>query len=54
VTQLGDVLTGTAEGRRSATDITTFDSTGLAIQDLAVALLALDRTADLALPTIAL
>jgi len=36
VTQLGDVLTGSAEGRRSAEEITLFDSTGLAIQDLAI------------------
>jgi ornithine cyclodeaminase/alanine dehydrogenase-like protein (mu-crystallin family) len=54
VTQLGDVLNGTAGGRGSAADITAFDSTGLAIQDLAVALLALERAADPALPTIAL
>ena len=32
VTQLGDVLAGTAEGRRSDDEITVFDSTGLAIQ----------------------
>ena len=38
VTQLGDVLVGTAEGRRSADETTVFDSTGLAIQDLAIAL----------------
>ena len=37
VTQLGDVLVGAAEGRRSAEEITLFDSTGLAIQDLAIA-----------------
>ena len=37
VTELGRVLTGDAEGRRSAEDITLFDSTGLAIQDLAIA-----------------
>ena len=37
VIQLGDVLTGEAEGRRSADEITLFDSTGLAIQDLAIA-----------------
>lgn len=37
VTDLGHVLTGEAEGRRSARDITLFDSTGLAIQDLAIA-----------------
>jgi ornithine cyclodeaminase/alanine dehydrogenase-like protein (mu-crystallin family) len=52
VTQLGDVLAGTAEGRRSPDDITIFDSTGLAIQDLAVALAALERADDLDLPTI--
>ena len=51
VTQLGDVLAGTAEGRRSPDDITIFDSTGLAIQDLAVALAALQRADDL-VPTI--
>jgi alanine dehydrogenase len=52
VAQLGDVLTGTAEGRRSDQDITVFDSTGLAIQDLAIALAALERADDLALSTV--
>jgi alanine dehydrogenase len=47
VAQLGDVLVGTAEGRRSDRDITIFDSTGLAIQDLAIALAALERANDL-------
>ncbi len=37
VTDIGRVLVGEAEGRRSAEDITLFDSTGLAIQDLAIA-----------------
>ena len=37
VTQLGDVIAGRAEGRRSAEEITLFDSTGLAIQDLGIA-----------------
>ena len=37
VTDLGAVLTGDADGRRDAADITLFDSTGLAIQDLAIA-----------------
>jgi ornithine cyclodeaminase/alanine dehydrogenase-like protein (mu-crystallin family) len=37
VTELGTVLVGDADGRRSAGDITLFDSTGLAIQDLAIA-----------------
>ncbi len=36
VIQLGEVLTGSAAGRRSAEEITLFDSTGLAIQDLAI------------------
>jgi alanine dehydrogenase len=38
VTQLGDVLAGVAPGRSSPGEITVFDSTGLAIQDLAVAI----------------
>ena len=54
VTQLGDVLIGTAEGRDTGQDITVFDSTGLAIQDLAIALAALERAAELDLPEIAL
>jgi alanine dehydrogenase len=54
VTELGDVLTGKALGRESKDDITIFDSTGLAIQDLAVALAALERAGDLDLPTIEL
>jgi alanine dehydrogenase len=37
VNQLGDVLTGSADGRRSDEEVTLFDSTGLAIQDLAIA-----------------
>ena len=52
VVQLGDVLAGTAEGGRSDRDITIFDSTGLAIQDLAVALAAMERAGDLDLPEI--
>jgi alanine dehydrogenase len=36
VTQLGEVLTGDADGRDSPEDVTLFDSTGLAIQDLAI------------------
>ena len=52
VTELGDVLAGTAEGRSSHDDVTVFDSTGLAIQDLAIALAALERADALGLPTI--
>jgi alanine dehydrogenase len=50
VAQLGDVLIGNAEGRQSARDITIFDSTGLAIQDLAIALAAMERAEELDLP----
>ncbi len=50
VAQLGDVLIGTAEGRQSERDITIFDSTGLAIQDLAIALAAMERVEELELP----
>jgi ornithine cyclodeaminase/alanine dehydrogenase-like protein (mu-crystallin family) len=38
VRELGDVMTGAAEGRSSPEAITLFDSTGLAIQDLALCL----------------
>ena len=48
VTELGAVLIGEAEGRRDDEDVTAFDSTGLAIQDLAVALAALERVDELA------
>jgi alanine dehydrogenase len=47
VTELGLVLAGRAEGRRDDDDATVFDSTGLAIQDLAVALAALERVDEL-------
>jgi alanine dehydrogenase len=50
VTMLGDVLAGTADGRRSGAEITLFDSTGLAIQDLAIALAAVERLDELDLP----
>jgi alanine dehydrogenase len=46
VTELGAVLTATAQGRASDEESTAFDSTGLAIQDLAIALAALDRIDD--------
>jgi alanine dehydrogenase len=54
VAQLGDVLIGTADGRQSERDITIFDSTGLAIQDLAIALAAIEHAEKLDLPTIEL
>ena len=42
VTELGAVLAGDARGRPGPEAVTLFDSTGLAIQDLAVAAAALD------------
>jgi alanine dehydrogenase len=54
VTSLGDVLAGTAPGRLADGEITAFDSTGLAIQDLAIALAALERASDLRPPTLEL
>jgi ornithine cyclodeaminase/alanine dehydrogenase-like protein (mu-crystallin family) len=50
VTELPAVLAGQVEGRRSDDEITAFDSTGLAIQDLAIAIAALERAGDLDLP----
>jgi alanine dehydrogenase len=47
VTALGAVLDGTALGRGRDDEITVFDSTGLAIQDLAIALAALERAGEL-------
>jgi alanine dehydrogenase len=54
VTQLPDVLAGTAGGRRSDDEITVFDSTGLAIQDLAIALAAMERVDELDVPRVEL
>jgi alanine dehydrogenase len=52
VNELGAVLAGQAPGRQSPDDITIFDSTGLAIQDLAIALAAMERSDELDLPTL--
>jgi ornithine cyclodeaminase/alanine dehydrogenase-like protein (mu-crystallin family) len=54
VTQLGDVLVGDATGRASDDEITAFDSTGLAIQDLAIALAALERLDEIDVPRVSL
>ena len=54
VTAIGDVLAGTATGRADAQEITMFDSTGLAIQDLAIALAALDGAERTGLPRLEL
>jgi len=54
VTELGRVLAGEAEGRTGEDDLTLFDSTGLAIQDLAVARAALLGSVELELPRLEL
>jgi ornithine cyclodeaminase/alanine dehydrogenase-like protein (mu-crystallin family) len=54
VGRIGAVLAGDAEGRRDAAEITTFDSTGLAIQDLAIALAAFAQAGELELGTLRL
>ena len=54
VTELGSVLAGESEGRRSRDDVTLFDSTGLAIQDLAIARAAFMKSAQLDLPRLEL
>lgn len=43
VTELGRILLGEADGRAQADEITVFDSTGLAVQDLALAALVYER-----------
>jgi ornithine cyclodeaminase/alanine dehydrogenase-like protein (mu-crystallin family) len=46
VTQIGDVILGRAEGRQDADEITFFDSTGLAIQDLGIAIAVYEAWRD--------
>jgi ornithine cyclodeaminase len=41
--ELGEIVAGTASGRRSADEITLFNSLGLAVQDLAAAHVVLER-----------
>ena len=52
VTELGAVLTGESAGRRTPDEITTFDSTGLAIQDLAIALAAFEAVSEVDPPLV--
>src|SRR3954467_8106676 len=56
VTELGAVMTGAAEGRKSDDEMTLFDSTGLAIQDLAIthALLEAHKAGAVKAPTVRL
>ncbi|QOF69503.1 ornithine cyclodeaminase family protein [Aminobacter sp. SR38] len=44
--EIGDVITGKSSGRTSADDITLFNSTGLAIQDLAIGNLLVRRARE--------
>jgi alanine dehydrogenase len=46
ITPLGKVLTGAHPGRRSAAEITLFDGTGVGLQDLAVAAMAVRRAEE--------
>ena len=46
IVPLGDVLTGAHPGRQSAEEITLFDGTGVGLQDLAVAGVALARAVE--------
>lgn len=52
VTDIGAVLAGEAPGRRRADEITLFDSTGLAIQDLAIAIAAFEAASPGANPDV--
>lgn len=46
ITPLGEVITGDHNGRRSAAEITLFDGTGVGLQDLAVAAVAVRRAVE--------
>jgi ornithine cyclodeaminase/alanine dehydrogenase-like protein (mu-crystallin family) len=48
------VLADVADGRRSDEEVTLFDSTGLAIQDLAIARAALLKSVEMDLPRLEL
>jgi alanine dehydrogenase len=56
VTELGDVICGRATGRGDGDEITLFDSTGLAIQDLGIASAVYEawREGNVVAPTVAL
>lgn len=46
IAELGEVIAGTAEGRTSDEQITVFDTSGIAIQDLAASKIAYDRAVE--------
>jgi alanine dehydrogenase len=51
ITPIGDVLIGTHPGRRTASEVTLFDGTGVGLQDLAVAAVAVRRARERGLGT---
>ena len=53
VTEIGDVLAKNAKGRTSPEEITVFDSTGIALQDLASAALVLEAAEQLGIGVLA-
>ena len=52
ITEIGEVLNGTKPGRTSADEITMFDATGMALQDLITAKVALERADGLNIGTV--
>ncbi len=50
--EIGQVLAGTVEGRKSADDITVFDATGLALLDLITAQTAINLAKEKGIGTI--
>lgn len=52
IAEIGAVMIGQAEGRKSADDITVYDSTGIALQDLLTSKLVLDIAEEKGLGTI--
>ncbi|MDR7123469.1 iminosuccinate reductase BhcD [Pseudotabrizicola sp. 4114] len=46
ITPLGDVITGRHPGRKTAEEVTLFDGTGVGLQDLAVAAMAVRRAVE--------
>lgn len=51
IVEIGEVIAGTVPGRTSESDITVFDTSGIAVQDLASAKTAYDRAIDAGLGT---
>lgn len=52
VAELGEVIAGKAEGRTGAEDVTVFDTSGIAVQDLAASKIAYDRAVEAGLGTL--